>query len=134
MTVPPVALITGVILLDAVLAADVPFAFVAVTVKVYAVPFVNPVTVSGEEAPDAVNPPGEEVTVKEVIEPPPVTAAVTGTDAVTPSPASVGVPTVGASGTSEIALPLLVTLDVAALLIATYLLLTVTEKNLLGAN
>jgi hypothetical protein len=36
---------------------------VAVTVKVYVVPFVKPVTVTGELAPDAVIPPGEEVTV-----------------------------------------------------------------------
>jgi hypothetical protein len=35
----------------------------AVTVKVYAVPLLNPVTVNGELAPEAVNPPGELVTV-----------------------------------------------------------------------
>jgi hypothetical protein len=36
---------------------------VATTVKVYAVPFVNPVTTLGELAPVEVKPPGEEVTV-----------------------------------------------------------------------
>jgi len=38
-------------------------AFVAVTVKVYAVPFVSPVTVTGLAEPVAVIPPGLEVTV-----------------------------------------------------------------------
>ena len=41
----------------------VPTAFVAVTVKVYVVPLVNPVTVKGEAPPVAVKPPGLEVTV-----------------------------------------------------------------------
>ncbi len=41
----------------------VPFAFVAVTVKVYVVPFVKPVTTSGDDPPVAVNPPGLDVTV-----------------------------------------------------------------------
>jgi hypothetical protein len=44
-------------------AEDVPDAFVAVTVNVYAVPFVNPVTVIGLLEPVAVTPPGEDVTV-----------------------------------------------------------------------
>jgi hypothetical protein len=35
----------------------------AVTVKVYAVPLLNPVTVKGLDAPEAVKPPGELVTV-----------------------------------------------------------------------
>jgi hypothetical protein len=49
-----------------VLAADagpVPAAFVAVTVNVYAVPLVNPDTVTGLPAPDPITPPGLEVTV-----------------------------------------------------------------------
>jgi hypothetical protein len=54
---------TGVTLLLAALAGPVPLAFVAVTVNVYAVPFVKPVTVIGEDAPVAVIPPGLEVTV-----------------------------------------------------------------------
>jgi hypothetical protein len=37
--------------------------FVAVTVKVYAVPFVSPVTVIGLDEPDAVMLPGDDVTV-----------------------------------------------------------------------
>jgi len=41
----------------------VPAEFVAVTVKVYAVPFDRPVTVKGDDPPVAVNPPGLEVTV-----------------------------------------------------------------------
>ena len=41
----------------------VPFAFVAVTVKVYVVPFVRPVTVIGDEPPVAVCPPTSELTV-----------------------------------------------------------------------
>jgi hypothetical protein len=41
----------------------VPEALVAVTVKVYAVPVVSPVTVIGEDDPVAVIPPGLEVTV-----------------------------------------------------------------------
>ena len=45
---------------DAVL---VPTLFVAVTVKVYAVPFVSPVTVIGDEPPYAVKPPVLEETV-----------------------------------------------------------------------
>lgn len=40
-----------------------PTALIAFTVNVYGVPLVNPVTVSGGFAPDAVNPPGDEITV-----------------------------------------------------------------------
>jgi hypothetical protein len=53
----------GVTLLEAALAGPVPVALVAVTVKVYAVPVVNPVTVIGDDEPVAVIPPGLEVTV-----------------------------------------------------------------------
>lgn len=42
---------------------EFPAALVATTVNVYAVPFVKPVTVSGDEAPVAVRPPGLAVTV-----------------------------------------------------------------------
>ena len=56
--------------------------FVAVTLNVYEVPFVRPVTVIGDDAPDAVNPPGEDVTVYDVIaEPPFDTGAVNETTA-----------------------------------------------------
>ena len=57
------AVTTGVTLLDAVEAAPVPIALVAVTVNVYAVPLVSPVTVIGLAAPVAVIEPGLEVTV-----------------------------------------------------------------------
>jgi hypothetical protein len=50
-------------LFDAAEAGPVPTKFVAVTVNVYAVLDCKPVTVKGEEAPVAVNPPGLEVTV-----------------------------------------------------------------------
>jgi hypothetical protein len=47
-------------------AAEVPEALVAVTVNVYAVLDSRPVTVSGELAPVAVYPPGDDVAVKDV--------------------------------------------------------------------
>jgi hypothetical protein len=75
----------------------VPFAFVAVTVKVYAVPLVNPVIVIGEEPLVAVNPPGLEVTVYEVIAEPPMFAG--GTNVIVASPLPPTATTlVGASG------------------------------------
>ena len=55
--------VAGVTLLEAVEALEVPTELVAVTVKVYAVPFVNPVTVNGEAAPLTAIFPGLEVTV-----------------------------------------------------------------------
>jgi hypothetical protein len=53
----------GTTLLDGAEAIPAPFTFAAVTVKVYAVPFVNPVTTIGLAVPVAVMPPGVEVTV-----------------------------------------------------------------------
>ena len=55
--------VAGVRLLDAAEAALVPALLVAVTVKVYGVPFVSPLTVIGLLAPEAVCPPGLAVTV-----------------------------------------------------------------------
>ena len=55
--------------------------FVAVTVNVYAVPFVSPVTTNGDDAPDAVRLPGEDVTVNPVMAEPPVAPAVNAIDA-----------------------------------------------------
>jgi hypothetical protein len=49
--------------LDAALAAEVPLALVAVTVNVYAVPFVRPVTVIGLDELLAVMLPGDDVAV-----------------------------------------------------------------------
>ena len=69
-----VAGVTALLVPEAVL---VPIALVAVTVKVYVVPFVKPVTVIGDVPPVAVNPPIFEVTVYEVIvEYPSLTGAV----------------------------------------------------------
>ena len=58
---------TGVTLLLAALAAEVPKTFVAVTVNVYAVLVVKPVTVNGDAEPVAVKPPGLDVTVQLVM-------------------------------------------------------------------
>jgi hypothetical protein len=55
--------VAGVTELDALDAVLVPNALVAVTVKVYAVPFVRPVMVIGDEPPVAVMPPVLDVTV-----------------------------------------------------------------------
>ena len=68
---PPVAVpmvgapgtVDGVTLFDAADAAPWPFALVARTVNVYAVPLVRPVTVIGDALPEAVSPPGLDVTV-----------------------------------------------------------------------
>ena len=50
-------------LFEAALHALTPDAFVALTLKVYEVPQVRPVTVRGEDAPDAVLQPGVDVAV-----------------------------------------------------------------------
>jgi hypothetical protein len=55
--------VAGVTEFEADEALPVPTLFVAVTVKVYAVPFSKPVTVMGEAVFVPVNPPGEEVAV-----------------------------------------------------------------------
>ena len=73
-------MLLGVTELLAELAVDVPLVFVATVVNVYAVPFVNPVTVSGLDAPVAVSPPGLDVTVNPVILEPPVAFAENATD------------------------------------------------------
>jgi hypothetical protein len=85
-----------VTLLEAAEAVEVPLALVAVTVNVYAVPFVNPETVIGD-APVPVNDPGDEVAVNVVIVLPPVAPAVYVTVAEALPP--VAVPIVGAAGT-----------------------------------
>jgi hypothetical protein len=66
--------VAGVTLLDAADAGPVPIALVAVTVKVYVVPFVKPVTVIGLDAPVAMMLPGLEVTVYDVMGLPPFEA------------------------------------------------------------
>jgi hypothetical protein len=55
--------VAGVTLMDAADGAPVPTLLVAVTVKVYGVPLVNPLTGRGLLAPVAVFPPGLEVMV-----------------------------------------------------------------------
>jgi hypothetical protein len=55
-------------------AAEVPTAFVAVTVNVYAVPFASPVTVQLVVADVHVKFPGDDVTVYNVIAAPPLEA------------------------------------------------------------
>ena len=86
---------TGDTELDAEDAKDIPLTLVAVTVNVYAVPFVSPVTVIGLDAPVPVCPP-DDVTVYPVIAEPPVAGAVNVTlaDALP----AVAVPIVGAAG------------------------------------
>jgi hypothetical protein len=89
----------GVTLLEAADAGPVPDQFVAVTVNVYAVPFVKPLTVAVVLPPEtvAVKPPGEDVALYDVIAAPPLDAgAVQLTDAC-PLPA-VAVTFVGAPG------------------------------------
>ncbi len=67
---------TGVVEAEALDAADIPPALVAVVVNVYAVPLVSPVTVHEPDDPATVHvaPPGEAVTVYEVGAYPPVGA------------------------------------------------------------
>ena len=55
--------VAGVTEFDEAEAVLVPTAFVAVTVNVYVVPFVKPVTVIGDEPPYATKPPVFDVTV-----------------------------------------------------------------------
>ena len=62
-TVGAPGVVRGVTEADAVDALLVPELFVAVTVNVYAVPFVNPVTVQNVVADVHVPPPGDAVTV-----------------------------------------------------------------------
>jgi hypothetical protein len=53
----------GITLFEATDAAPVPMVLVAVTVNVYAVPLVSPLTVTGLAVPALVIPPGFDVTV-----------------------------------------------------------------------
>jgi len=54
---------TGVTADEAVDGVLVPMALVAVTVNVYGVPLVRPLTVQGLDGPEQVRPPGDEVAV-----------------------------------------------------------------------
>jgi hypothetical protein len=64
--------VAGTIVLLVEEAILVPTLFVAVTVNVYVVPFVKPVTVNGDDPPLAVKLPVFEVTVYDVIDAPPL--------------------------------------------------------------
>jgi hypothetical protein len=76
-----------------------PYALVAITLKVYAVPVDNPVTVTGEVVFEDVKAPQPENAVYAEIAPPPVSeGAVNATDTEVPL-AAVAVPMVGASET-----------------------------------
>jgi hypothetical protein len=75
-------------------------AFVAITVNVYAVPLVSPVTVMGLAAPFAVILPGVEVTVYPVIADPPLLVGAVNVTVARAFPA-VAVPIVGAPGPVE---------------------------------
>src|SRR4051812_49828747 len=89
--------VAGVTLFEADDAAPVPTALVAVTVNVYAVPFVRPATVHGEDAHVPVWP-SEEVAVYDVIADPPLLAGAVKVTVACALPA-VAVPMVGAPGT-----------------------------------
>nr|WP_233198558.1 MULTISPECIES: hypothetical protein [Luteimonas] len=92
----------GMTLFDAADAGLVPAALVAVTVKVYAVPLVSPVTTRGEDAPLATTAPGLDVTVYPVMVAPPFVAGALKLISTCPSPA-VAVPITGAPGASGMA-------------------------------
>jgi len=91
--------LAGVTLFEGADASPVPIEFVAVTVKVYAVPLVRPVTVIGDAAPLATIPPGDEVAVYVVIAEPPVEAGGVNATVACALPA-VAVPIVGGPGTA----------------------------------
>jgi hypothetical protein len=101
-----VAGVTALLVPDGVL---VPEAFVAVTVNVYAVPFVRPVIVIGDEPPVAVAP-VLEVTVYDVIAEPPVLAGAVNEIVAEPLPATAVTP-VGDPGAVEGVTALLATED-----------------------
>ncbi len=80
----------GVTAAEALLALEFPYAFVATTVNVYAVPFVNPVTVHVAALPAAVHvaPPGLAVTVYPVRPPVPSETGAVHDTATCPLPGS----------------------------------------------
>ncbi len=94
-------IVDGTTAADAVEAAPVPDAFVAVTLNVYEVPFVRPVTVHEVVAVVHANEPGDDVTVYELIEAPPLLAGAVHdtTDWVLAAP--VALTAVGAPGTVD---------------------------------
>jgi hypothetical protein len=92
----------GVTLFEGLDGAPVsPALFVAVTVKVYAIPFVRPVTVIGL-APVWVIPPGFEVAVYELMELPPLERGGVKLTFADPLPATVAETPVGGPGAAEV--------------------------------
>jgi hypothetical protein len=89
--------VTALLAPDAILAPEM---FVAVTVNVYEFPFVNPVTVMGEEVPVALKPPVFEVTVYRVIDEPPFDTGAVNEIVACPLPLVADTP-VGAFGTVD---------------------------------
>jgi len=100
-TAPPVAATycANTRLLDAADGADVPIALVAVTVNVYDVELLRPLTVTGEDAPVPVIDPGLEVAVYPVIADPPLSDGAVKATLADVAVATVAVPIVGAPGT-----------------------------------
>jgi hypothetical protein len=92
----------GVIEFDDSDGSEFPTLLVATTANVYSVPFVSPVTVSGEAGPLEVKPPGVDVTVYEVIAAPPSLTGAVNVIVACKSPA-VATTEVGASGTVTVA-------------------------------
>jgi hypothetical protein len=90
-----------VTLFEELLAEPAPAVLLAVTVKVYETPALNPEMVIGLEAPEAVMLPGLDVTVYEVIaDPPLLDGVVNATDAF--NIPAVAVPITGADGTTAV--------------------------------
>jgi hypothetical protein len=89
---------TGVTLFEAADAALVPRLFFVVTVNVYAVPSVSPVTVMGHVVAEACAPPGEAVAVYAVIAAPPLLAGAVQLTVACWSPATAEMPVGGSDG------------------------------------
>ena len=79
--------------------AEVPSWLVAVTVKVYAVPEVNPVKAIGDVVPVTITLPGEDVAVYCVIGYQPFEDGISNVTVAVVVPVFVAVPIIGASGT-----------------------------------
>jgi hypothetical protein len=90
--------LAGVTLFEGADVGPIPAAFVAVTVKVYGVPLVSPVTVRGDVGPLAVMLPGDDLAVYDVMGEPPLDAGAVNVTVACAFPA-VATPIVGAPGT-----------------------------------
>jgi len=95
-----IAVFDGVTAAEAVEGKLLPFKLIAITVKVYAIPFVRPVTVRGLVVPVTVFPSGDEVTVYPVIADPPFDAGAVKLNIASIFPA-VAVTFVGTPGTAD---------------------------------